>query len=135
MTQTAMCWGIDIGDGWYNIMESLCICIDSHIKNLELQKKHAPAAESPEDDDIADVEFVQVKEKFGRLRVYTTYADDTIDGMITMAAVLSARTCENCGNPGKIDSYFGWYRCLCPNCSEEYAKKSGYKIDAPDEDE
>ena len=31
MTQTAMCWGIDCGDGWYNIIDTLCC----HIQQSE----------------------------------------------------------------------------------------------------
>ena len=30
MTQTAMCWGISCGDGWYNIIDTLC----EHLQNL-----------------------------------------------------------------------------------------------------
>ena len=139
MTQTAMCWGIDTGDGWYNIMDSLCLCINAHIKNLEHQKKYSSGVETPEaentEDGLSEISFVQVKEKFGRLRVYTTYSDDTIEGMVDMASELSGRTCENCGNPGEIARYSGWYRPLCPKCAEDHVKKSGHKIDAPDEDE
>ena len=31
MTETAMCWGFDCGDGWYNIINSLCYLIQGHI--------------------------------------------------------------------------------------------------------
>jgi hypothetical protein len=33
MTQTAMCWGFDCGDGWYNIIHHLCANIQNHINN------------------------------------------------------------------------------------------------------
>lgn len=33
MTQTAMCWGFDCGDGWYNIVDALCSNIQNHIEN------------------------------------------------------------------------------------------------------
>jgi hypothetical protein len=32
MTETAMCWGFECGDGWFDILESLCSQIDHHIK-------------------------------------------------------------------------------------------------------
>ena len=35
MTQTAMCWGINCGDGWYNIIDNLCW----HIQH-EVDKPH-----------------------------------------------------------------------------------------------
>lgn len=30
--ETAMCWGFECGDGWFDILESLCANIDSYIK-------------------------------------------------------------------------------------------------------
>ena len=31
MTHTAMCWGFDCGDGWYNIIDALCGNIQHHV--------------------------------------------------------------------------------------------------------
>jgi hypothetical protein len=31
MTQTAMCWGIETGDGWYTILDKLCHQIQHHV--------------------------------------------------------------------------------------------------------
>lgn len=31
MTQTCMCWGFEIGDGWFNIIDATCRNIQSHI--------------------------------------------------------------------------------------------------------
>jgi hypothetical protein len=31
MKETAMCWGFDCGDGWYNILDILCANIQDHI--------------------------------------------------------------------------------------------------------
>ncbi len=31
MTHTAMCWGFDHSDGWYNIIDMMCANIQSHI--------------------------------------------------------------------------------------------------------
>ena len=33
MTHTAMCWGFDCGDGWYNIIDALCGNIQNHVTN------------------------------------------------------------------------------------------------------
>jgi hypothetical protein len=32
-TSTAMCWGFECGDGWFNIIDSLCELIQRHIDN------------------------------------------------------------------------------------------------------
>lgn len=60
----------------------------------------------------AQVVALQVKEKFGTLRFYCSGGDTFTDGVASMAEAMSARTCEECGNPGKI-SRSGWLRCLC----------------------
>ena len=33
MRTTAMCWGFDCGDGWYNIIDSACAMIQNHVDN------------------------------------------------------------------------------------------------------
>lgn len=38
MTETAMCWGFECGDGWFNIINILCSNIQSHIDWLRGQK-------------------------------------------------------------------------------------------------
>lgn len=33
MKETAMCWGFECGDGWYQILDALCANIQNHIDN------------------------------------------------------------------------------------------------------
>jgi hypothetical protein len=44
MQSTAMCWGFDCGDGWYNIIDKLCENIQQHIdwntKNISDAKRY-----------------------------------------------------------------------------------------------
>ena len=40
-TQTAMCWGFECGDGWYNILDILCGNIQWHIDQTRNQKAEA----------------------------------------------------------------------------------------------
>lgn len=156
MTRTAMCWGFDCGDGWYNIIDILCEAIDSHVRQQREQRCAAllmnralsrairgdrstlnrlpryqqncvlSNLEDPEPQCFPvprkmNVVATQVKEKYGTLRFYVYGADEYIDGMIHMAEGISARTCETCGNPGKIRDG-GWIRTLC----DEHAEEQGY---------
>jgi len=107
MTQTAMCWGVDCDDGWYNIIDTLCYQIQSHIdwKNRNVE-------------EVSQVIAEQVKEKFGTLRFYVRGGDKYTDGLIAMAEAMSAVTCETCGNPGKFRGQ-GWYYTSC----NEHAKE------------
>lgn len=41
MTQTAMCWGFDCGEGWYSILDQLCANIQNHIDNTRRDRLNA----------------------------------------------------------------------------------------------
>lgn len=56
--------------------------------------------------------FVQIKEKFGTLRLYIDYGSEG-DNMVTdYAEAMSSVTCELCGNSGKTYR-IGWNQTLC----------------------
>lgn len=115
MQTTAMCWGFECSDGWYNIINALCFQIQSHIDWRNSQRE-ALLKNNPYNvkinDEVPQVVAVQVKEKFGTLRFYVDGGDDTTDGMIRMAEAMSAVTCEVCGSPGESRGG-GWIRTLC----------------------
>jgi len=145
MTKTAMCWGFDCGDGWYNIIDTMCFAIQDHIDNhqtyierdIDFNKKMEEAknnnwenwpqyhAREPKvvSQPIPQVVATQVKEKFGGLRFYYNGGDEYIGGLIQMAELMSQQTCEVCGNHGKIYTT-GWHRTLC----EKHAKELKYVI-------
>ena len=109
MTQTCMCWGIETGDGWYNIIDMLCCQIQWHIAH-NLKKDENP--------EIVQVEATQVKEKYGTLRFYYDGGNEFLSGLIAMAEGMSGRTCEECGNPGTQNSS-GWIKTQCVPCKEK----------------
>ncbi len=53
MTHTCMCWGFDIGPGWYEILDNLCKDLTELSMLTGIQ-----------------IEFTQIKEKFGGARFY-----------------------------------------------------------------
>lgn len=122
MTETAMCWGFECSDGWFNIINQLCSNIQSHIdwKNSqrELLLKDNPYKRTIP-DEVVQVVATQVKEKFGTLRFYYDGGDDKIDGMVRMAESMSAVTCETCGAPGSTRGG-GWIRTLCDHHEAEH---------------
>ena len=111
MMETAMCWGFDHGDGWYNIIDQLCNNIQSHIDWQEKIGKSVP-----------QVVATQVKEKFGTLRFYYDGGDDYISGLVSMAESWSAVACEECGAPGTQNSQ-GWIKTLCETHRQEREKR------------
>lgn len=102
---TLMCWGFEVGDGWYHIIDTLCDSIQSYID-------YNPSLNVPQ------VVAVQVKEKFGSLRFYVNGGNEFIDGMIHMTERLSATTCEQCGKPGKSRGH-GWIYTACDEHTRE----------------
>lgn len=106
--ESCMVWGIECGDGWYNILDSLCYMIKQHEENIQDRKNHYP----DEKVEYFPVKFDQVKEKYGGLRVYFSGGDDYVEGLVSMAESISYKTCEVCGSPGKPNDG-GWISTLC----------------------
>ena len=120
MQTTAMCWGFECGDGWFNILDQLMSNIQHHIDWKEKQRNWAVTFNSkakPEEfrevpELIPQVTLDQVKEKLGTLRFYYTGGDEYIRGMVTMAEAMSGTTCETCGNVGKFRGK-SWFYTSC----------------------
>lgn len=102
LNKTCMCWGIECGDGWYQIIDDLCGIIQQYIDARR--------------GEIEQIEALQVKEKYGTLRFYISNGDDIIDGMIAYAEYLSGRTCEVCGSRDGVSQTSGWIVTLCSEC-------------------
>lgn len=104
MRKTLMCFGFCHGDGWYNIIDSLCEGI----------QKHCDEKKATGDTDF-QVAAVQVKEKYGGLRFYINGGDDHVYDLIRVAEKTSFETCEDCGAPGILDRS-GWWTTACEPC-------------------
>lgn len=59
-----------------------------------------------------NIKILQIKEKFGGLRFYTGAAPDEFYEMVHKAEQESYKTCEVCGEPGKLYKD-GWLKTLC----------------------
>lgn len=61
------------------------------------------------------VGIVQIKQKFGGLRIYTGKFTEKTDAAIRLAEEVCAKTCEQCGAPGKLRGGV-FVRTLCEVC-------------------
>ena len=95
--QTAMCWGFEHGDGWYNLLDTAMRLVQSHI---EMEKRRG-------------------KEKFGMLTIYHHGGDEYTNGVLRMAEEMSRHTCEECGDVGYANDK-GWIRTLCDKHHAEH---------------
>jgi len=116
--ETRMCDGFP-GDGWEPLIR-------------RLSEKLEPIARE------TGLRAVQVKEKFGDLRVYVRGADGArklpaaisgaVRAAIRAAEEESSRTCEHCGAAGSTRKIEGWWATLCAACCErEQARRAERK--------
>jgi hypothetical protein len=149
MQNTAMCWGFECGDGWYNIIDTLCGMLTSEYRGAKSRYDHLAEvgignvlygtktvtqesldeAKTKLDEETLKVPVaVQVKEKFGGLRFYVQAATDKHYNYISFAESMSYRTCEECGNPGKTYTD-GWHMTLCDIHAAMNGKEEEYEYE------
>ena len=156
MRTTAMCWGLECGDGWYNIIDVLCGLLTSDYRHAQsryesikdlvdqprwegskdiITQEKIDDAKVRMDEEAAKVPVaVQVKEKFGGLRFYVQAATDKHYQYISFAESMSYRTCEECGSPGKTYTD-GWHTTLCDIHAEMSGRTKEYQSDEDEGDE
>lgn len=117
MMKTCMHWGMECGDGWYNLLDELLAKLDylSNVSGVQV---------------VAD----QIKEKFGTLRFYyhetnvrfpkenSLIVSDIINDVVSKAERRSSYICEKTGKDGVLCSRMGWLATLC----KEEADKQGF---------
>jgi hypothetical protein len=85
-------YGIACGEGWYQILLNLFTAL------AVLEPRPV---------------IVQVKEKFGGLRVYLDGGGEEAAALIREAENLASETCEDCGAPGRLRMDRPWIATLC----------------------
>jgi hypothetical protein len=157
--ETLMCFGCEHGDGWYDILDNLC----GYITHLQKNVSYFLGLRKDIQDGKFNVEFccpkvvfMQIKEKYGTLRVYWRFEEienydeivsrlenpdeleehitkysNTIDSVVDFCEYLSSKTCEVTGKPGKLYSK-GWCVTLC---KEEAIKRFGFDPDEEEQEE
>jgi hypothetical protein len=86
---SAMGWGFTCGDGWFPLTWRLCLDLYELIQ------------QEPEVERAA-YRAVQVKEKFGGLRLYMNRWTPAMEERIARAESESLHTCDVCGQPGSL---------------------------------
>lgn len=112
---SCMAWGIEAGNGWNDIISSLCWMIKQHENNIVWQTKWKQKTDPEYKSEYFPVKFDQIKEKYGGLRVYFSGGDDYVEGLVSMAEAMSYKICEVCGNKGECNKS-GWFTTLCEGC-------------------
>ncbi len=97
-TENLMSYGFAIGGGWFDLVHEM----SSKITELD-----------------PDCLMIQMKEKFGGLRVYCDTKVPEVLEIISEYEALSYKTCEFCGTTIDVGSrsHNGWLKTLCNECS------------------
>lgn len=93
-------------DGWQWIILDMLREIDDYYFNLNRE---------------CDVLILQVKEKWGMVRIYFTCDDEDfedVNNIATKYEQLSKSTCELCGEEGRAINMGGWIVVRCEECEE-----------------
>lgn len=116
--------GIAVDDGWFDLLDSVMGWCQFHT-----EKNRYPQL-------VAD----QIKEKFGTLRFYYHFEENSeyeefkknvveeryahrsekyLEGALDFAQHISGKICEECGAPGS-QTKTRWVKTLCPTCKKKY---------------
>ena len=68
---------------------------------------------------LEGLRVMQVKEKFGGLRIYTNGVNDDVNRIIDAAARDCRDICEDCGAPAQECEIRGWVSTLCKECEQK----------------
>ncbi len=109
MQETCMCWGCECTKYWEPAIRHACQRITDYYRaNKETLGTCPP--------------FIQVKEKFGTLRIYAHSSDDETfeklyNDAIREAEIMASQICERCGaGEAILHNFDGWYATACPTC-------------------
>jgi hypothetical protein len=114
--ESCMSFGIECSIGWYEILSSLCWEIKQHEENIKWQREWQEKQGEKIEKEYQPVQFDQVKEKFGGLRIYFSGGDEYVEGLVRMAEGFSYKICELCGSNEGRPNKEGWIATLCEKC-------------------
>jgi hypothetical protein len=113
--ESCLSFGVECDLGWYDLISSVCWMIKQHEDNIVNQTAWRQKENPDYKCEFSPVNFDQIKEKFGGLRIYFSGGDDYVEGLVSMAEAMSYNICEVCGERG-VPNKEGWIRTLCEKC-------------------
>jgi hypothetical protein len=106
-TRTAMCWGLQCGDGWSGLIDAVCEVMTSHARS----------------GAHGILEATTVKQKWGVLRFYVDGDCEFCQGVRRLAEHYSELVCEETGRPGwkMAEKPHGMVKTLAPDVAKHLA--------------
>jgi hypothetical protein len=98
--ETLIAFGLEVSEYWLPILE----------------KGFAKISEEVKKNNLTDYKIIQVKEKFGTLRIYDYNGTQEIHNIIEDMEKECMTICEKCGSPEGKFRHNGWMRITCDKC-------------------
>lgn len=93
----------DLPEGWFELFLQACEDIREPLVKA---------------GDLDTFRFLQVKEKYGQMRLYHSGASEEVNDILDKYEFLSEQICSECGQPA-VAMTRGW---ICPYCGEHIKK-------------
>ena len=95
---------LECGEGWGEIVGNVCEQILTHESFLKNSGVHVVDFEDEitDEEDYCSVRIVQIKQKFGGLRVYYDGGDNIISDIVREAENKALTVCEYCGSKENV---------------------------------
>jgi len=98
---TSFCrFGFECGNGWTELLLEFANAVANTISKLPMEQG-------------TKIVCLQIKEKFGGIRIYYSPVHPSIDNAVWVAEGKSMRTCEKCGSPGEREMNGTWMTTRC----------------------
>jgi len=129
--------GINCGDGWYEIIDSLLMEINSYINEKEStprkNKKHPFSSIInllippkfriyKKEESVPHIQITEITKRFGGLNIYYKGGDNYIQGLIKLAEEMSYKTCEQCGSTTNVGTTSGIIKTICKKCELKHSQ-------------
>lgn len=107
---------LEVNDGWLGLLRNLFQEIEDLFgENAKIEN---------------NLEILQVKSKFAKLRVYYSVnsvdLENKIDKLLKKYEKISETTCEFCGLPGELKNKNNYLIVMCENCLLLHSIKKGF---------
>ena len=112
--KTCFSFWCECDDGWFSLIDQLLGFIQGTVDSNHKYCKKGDAGY------IERIKVAQIKEKFGKLRIYIDNGSEEVIGAILFAEYLSGFICEECGSTKNVGTTTNFYiKTVCINCVKD----------------
>ena len=105
-------FGVECHKGWFELLKPIFSYVQEYNKDKNEEEQ---------------IKFLQIKEKWGSLDIYTNFSTFKLTKLIEEAEEKADHTCEECGSTENIGVRLnGWVTTMCFECVKKEATESGY---------